>query len=181
MKQSDGGLAPSYNVQISADAAQSMIVAVEVTPEANDSAQLLPALERIEQRLKQKPQQIVADGGYTTREVIEQMAERQIDFLGNLGCDLTGSGRTAPYQLPPRAFLYDPETNRLRCPEAKLLLPQERRNKGPGARKRDGDGLPAKDGQCRSAEAIVVHVTGFSEDEIKAKEKTLTLKILSTL
>lgn len=52
MKQSDGGLAPSYNVQISADATQGIIVGVEVTPEASDSAQLLPALERIEQRLK---------------------------------------------------------------------------------------------------------------------------------
>jgi transposase len=132
MKQSDGGLAPSYNVQISADGAQGIIVAVEVTPEASDSAQLLPALERIEQRLQQKPQQVVADGGYTTYEVIEQLAERRVDFLGNLGCDLTGSGRTAPHQLPPRAFLHDLGTNRLRCPEGQLLFPQGRRNKGPG-------------------------------------------------
>jgi transposase len=133
MKQSDGGLAPSYNVQISADATQGIIVGVEVTPEASDSAQLLPALQRIEQRLKQKPQQIVADGGYTTCAAIQQMAERRVDFLGNLGRDLTGSGITAPHQLPPRAFLYDPETKRLRCPEGKLLLSQGRRNKGPGA------------------------------------------------
>lgn len=133
MKQSDGGLAPSYNVQISADATQGIIVGVEVTLEASDSAQLLPALERIEQRLKQRPQQIVADGGYTTCAAIQQMAERRVDFLGNLGRDLTGSGITAPHQLPPRAFLYDPETNRLRCPEGKLLLSQGRRNKGPGA------------------------------------------------
>jgi transposase len=133
MKQSDGGLAPSYNVQISADATQGIIVGVEVTPEASDSAQLLPALERIEQRLKQKPRQIVADGGYTTCAAIQQMAERRVDFLGNLGRDLTGSGITAPHQLPPRAFLYDPETKRLRCPEGKLLLSQGRRNKGPGA------------------------------------------------
>jgi len=126
MKQSDGGLAPSYNVQISTDAAQGMVVAVEVTTAASDSAQLLPALERIEQRLKQKPQQIVADGGYTTHEVIKQMAERQTDFLGNLGRDLKGSGRTAPHQLPPKAFLYDPETKRLRCPEGKWLGPQGR-------------------------------------------------------
>jgi transposase len=132
MKQSDGGLAPSYNVQISADAAQGIIVGVEVTLEASDSAQLLPAFERIEQRLKQRPQQIVADGGYTTCAAIQQMAERRVDFLGNLGRDLTGSGITAPHQLPPKDFLYNPETNRLRCPEGKLLLSQGRRNKGPG-------------------------------------------------
>ena len=132
MKQSDGGLAPSYNVQISTDAAQGMIVAVEVTTEASDSGQLLPALERIEQRFKQKPQQIVADGGYTTHEVIKQMAERETDFLGNLGRDLKGSGLTAPHQLPPTAFLYDPAVNRLRCPEGKWLGSQGRRNRKSG-------------------------------------------------
>lgn len=132
MKQSDGGLAPSYNVQVSADAAQGFIVSVEVTQEANDSAQLLPALESIEQRLQRKPQQMVADGGYTTHEVIEQMAVRQIDFLGNLGCALAGSGVTTPGRFPPKAFTYMPETNRYRCPEGKLLLPDGRRRKGPG-------------------------------------------------
>ena len=132
MKQPDGGLAPSYNVQVSADAARGIIVDVEVTQEAYDSAQLLPAMERLEHRLGVKPQQVVADGGYTTHAAIEQMAERRIDFLGNLGQELRASGRTAPHQLPPRAFIYEPETNRYRCPEGKSLRPQGRRNKGPG-------------------------------------------------
>ena len=132
MKQSDGGLAPSYNVQVSADATQGFIVGLEVTQEPNDSAELLPAVERIEQRLGRRPQQIVADGGYTTREAIQQMAERQIDFLGNLGRELAGSGVTTPGRLPPSAFAYQPGINRYRCPEDKLLLPQGRRNKGPG-------------------------------------------------
>ena len=102
MKQSDGGLAPSYNVQISADATQGIIVGVEVTPEASDGAQLLPALERIEQRLKQKPQQIVADGGYTTCAAIQQMAERRVDFLGNLGRDLAGAEWVSRWERRPR-------------------------------------------------------------------------------
>lgn len=37
MKQPDGGLAPSYNVQISSDAAYGIIVGVEVTRQANDA------------------------------------------------------------------------------------------------------------------------------------------------
>src|ERR1700682_2722597 len=57
MKQSDGGLALSYNAQISTDAAHGLIVGVAVTQEANDSAQLLPAVERIENQLKQTPEQ----------------------------------------------------------------------------------------------------------------------------
>jgi len=51
MKQSDGGLGLSYNAQISTDAANGLIVGAAVTQDANDSAQLLPAVDRLEQRL----------------------------------------------------------------------------------------------------------------------------------
>ncbi len=70
MKHPDQGFALSYNAQISTDAAHGLIVGVAVTQEANDMAQLLPALDRVEQRLGKKPQQMVADSGYTTREKI---------------------------------------------------------------------------------------------------------------
>jgi transposase len=52
MHQPDGGLALSYNAQISTDAAQGLIVGVAVTQEPNDSGQLLPAVDRLEQRLE---------------------------------------------------------------------------------------------------------------------------------
>lgn len=133
MKQPDGGLAPSYNVQVSADAAHGVIVDLEVSQQANDSAELLSAVERIEQRLGRTPQQMVADGGYTTRQAIEQMAERRIDFLGSLGRDLAGTGVTAPGRLPISAFEYVAEKNRYRCPEGKWLRPDGRRREGAGA------------------------------------------------
>jgi hypothetical protein len=128
MHQSDGGLALSYNAQISADAAQGLIVGVAVTQEANETGQLLPAVERIAERLQRKPEQMVADGGYTTRENIEKMARQEIDFLGSLGREKTPSGATAPQRLPPSAFVYQPESNRYVCPEGKLLRPQGRFN-----------------------------------------------------
>src|SRR6266849_6700463 len=128
MHHSDGGLALSYNAQISTDAAQGLIVGVAVTQAAEDSAQLLPAVDRIEQRLKETPQQMVADGGYTTRDNIEKMAKREIDFLGSMGREEMPSGVTAPNRLPPSAFVYQPETNRYVCPEGKLLRPQGRHN-----------------------------------------------------
>lgn len=79
MKQSDKGFALSYNAQISADAAHGLIVGVSVTDAANDCTQLLPAVDRLEQRLNKRPQQMVADRGYTTRENIEKMARREGD------------------------------------------------------------------------------------------------------
>lgn len=132
MKQPDGGLALSYNAQISTDAAQGLIVGVAVTQEANDSAQLLPAADRVEQRLKKKPQQLVADGGYTTRDNIEKLAGREIDFLGSMRWENVPSGASLPNRLPPSAFLYQPERNRYVCPEGKVLHPQGRRQKRPG-------------------------------------------------
>ena len=112
MHQSDGGLALSYNAQISADAAPGLIVGVAVTQEANDTGQLLPAVERSAERWQRKPEQMVGDAGYTTRAAIEEMAERKVDFLGSMPREEASTGRTAPQRLPPSAFLFQPETNR---------------------------------------------------------------------
>jgi transposase len=128
MHHSDGGLALSYNAQISTDAAHGLVVGVAVTQAAEDSAQLLPAVDRVEQRLNKKPRQMVADGSYTTRENIEKMAGREVDFVGSMGREEMPSGATVPNRLPPSAFLYQPETNRYLCPEGKLLRPQGRFN-----------------------------------------------------
>jgi transposase len=124
MHHADGGLSLSYNAQISADAANGLIVGVAVTQAANDSAELLPAVERIQERLEKTPQQMVADGGYSTRENIEKMAGREIDFLGSMRDEGIKSGATAPNRLPPDAFQYQPESNCYVCPEGKLLRPQ---------------------------------------------------------
>jgi transposase len=132
MKQTDGGLALSYNTQISTDAAHGIIVGLEVTQDANDSAQLVPAVERIEQRLRRKPRQMIADGGYTTRVAIEAMAQREVDFLGSMGREGTPSGATTPHRLPPSAFHYEPKTNRYVCPEGKWLRSDGRQRKESG-------------------------------------------------
>jgi hypothetical protein len=121
MKQPNGGLALSYNAQISSDAAQGLIVGVSVTQAANDWDQLLPALEQIDRRLQQQPKQIVADAGYTSRAIIEELAERKMDFLGSMPREDAHSGRTAPNRLPPSAFVYQPKTNRYLCPGEKFL------------------------------------------------------------
>jgi hypothetical protein len=83
MHPSDGGLALSYHAQIAAAAAHGLMVGVAVTQEANDTGQLLPAVERIAEGLQRKPEQRVADAGYTTGAAIEEMAERKVDFLGH--------------------------------------------------------------------------------------------------
>jgi transposase len=131
MHQSDGGLALSYNAQISADAAHGLIVGVAVTQEANDCLQLLPAVDRVEARLQKTPQQMVADKGYTTRETIEAMAERNIDFLGSM-IEENKRGRAVLERLPPSAFIYDRERDCFICPEGKPLGYEGRHTKKKG-------------------------------------------------
>jgi hypothetical protein len=82
---------------------------VAVTQAAEDSGQLLPAVDRVQERLKGKAQQLVADGGYTTRENIEQMAEGEIDFVGSMKWEGVPSGTSTPNRLPPSAFICDRE------------------------------------------------------------------------
>jgi transposase len=132
MHHSDGGLSLSYNAQISTDAAHGLIVGVAVTQAANDYGQLLPAVERIEERLEKEPQQMVADAGYTTRETIEDMAERKIDFLGSLTEKEKLSRAATMNCLPSSAFDYDHERDVYVCPEGKELAYDCRHTKTKG-------------------------------------------------
>jgi len=58
----------SYNAQISTAASHGLIVGVAVTQEADARAQLLPAVDRVEERLKKKPQQMWPTAATPTRD-----------------------------------------------------------------------------------------------------------------
>src|SRR5207245_1779949 len=53
-----GGFAPSYNVQICTDAANGIIVGVDVTQAGNDCDQLVNGVERVEANTGQTPEQV---------------------------------------------------------------------------------------------------------------------------
>lgn len=123
MKQGGGGYAPSHNLQLSTDAGHSLIVGVSVTQAANDEGQLPGALDEVKRNLGRLPQQVVADAGYTTRETILEMAERQIDFVGGT---VEGARRSRPGPGIDPAFRaavfdYEAERDRYLCPAGKEL------------------------------------------------------------
>ena len=64
-----------------------------------------PAEDRVAERLGKRPQQMVADGGYPTRENIEQLAGRAIDFLGSWRWENVPSGATTPNRVPPSGLV----------------------------------------------------------------------------
>jgi hypothetical protein len=126
MKHGDNAIVPSYNAQISTDAEQKVIVGAHLSQSSSDSASLVPSMEVVQENMGRKPQQAVADGGFTNRESIAGMRERGIDFIGSLGDQAArqaGAVKAAGIgeQFAPGFFIFQPETNTLQCPGGKRL------------------------------------------------------------
>jgi transposase len=125
MKQPNGGFGPSYNVQISTDAANGIIVAVDVTQAGNDCDQLIPAVEHIQANTGKIPQQLLTDGGYTMKNAnIEAMAEAGIELIGpvtenNSEASLKGRGIAPDFY--PDQFTRDEAADTMSCPAGKTL------------------------------------------------------------
>jgi transposase len=126
MKQSDGGWAPSYNVQTSTDAKQKILLAVSVTQEANDVEQLQPAIQQIEIHTGSKPKRVITDGGYTSRENVSAMASQQIEFVApwpDIAARQAGAlqRQGIDREFSSAAFIPVPEQKAVQCPAGKLL------------------------------------------------------------
>jgi len=198
MKQADGGSAPSYNVQVSTDAAHGLIVDIDATQAGSDYQQLTPAIQRIEQSMKRTPEQMVVDGGYISSHNLKEMAERGIDLVGPESENKSAAtnrrksykyyGVSAEYEASK--FIFDTQTNTYVCPQGKRLR-YDAKQESHGTRryrykasKLDCQTCPAK-GQCcprarlgRSIERseLLPEVAEFRQrmqtDEAKAIYKT---------
>jgi len=124
MKQSDGGYSPSYNVQISTDAAADLIIGVGVS-QRSDAEELMPALARIEENLGKTPQQVVVDGGFTNWENVVALDASGIDFIGSLTDHTRAAGRFEQRGVEeafrPEQFAYDEQSDTYTCPAGKTL------------------------------------------------------------
>ncbi len=126
MKQGDGGYGPSYNAQISTDSAAGVIVGADVTQAASDYDQLIPAMDRIKDTVGQDPEQVVTDGGFTSRENIIAMEQRGVDYIGSMGNGVAQSAgqmdrRGVDPAFRPHAFTYDQVRDIYHCPAGKTL------------------------------------------------------------
>jgi transposase len=141
MKQAQGAVGPAYNVQISTDAQQRIIVGVGVSQAATDTAELEPAVERIEANLEQQPEQMVVDGGFTHQGMVEAMEHRGIDLIGSLTdrqavTEAKLRQRGVASQYFPSAFTYDTEHNHYLCPAGKVLRYEGREQQNGNTRHR---------------------------------------------
>lgn len=84
MLHADGSWKPSHNVQVTTDGKEKVIVGIAVTQDGNDTQQLLPAVAAIEKRMGDKPDCVLADGGYVSRDNVEGMTEAEIELIAPL-------------------------------------------------------------------------------------------------
>jgi transposase len=122
----DGGTAPSYNVQISTDAEQKIIVGIDLTQSSSDSGSLPAAMEQVKETMGRYPDRVVADGGFTNQASITEMNRSPMDFYGSLveaevrqAAAMKAAGIDAAFG--PSAFPVQAEGNRLQCPAGKIL------------------------------------------------------------
>lgn len=97
MKMGDGSFKPAYNMQIKTAAEGTHVIGVSVTDCGSDRGLLGPALDEIKQRYGIKPQRMLADGGYTSRDDIERLHDEHITLF----CPLPRNTKGDP-SLPRR-------------------------------------------------------------------------------
>jgi len=126
MKHGDQAFGPAYNVQISTDAKNKVVVGMDLTQSSADAPALPPALEQVEQRTGELPKQVVVDGGYTSQDNILRAEAMQVDLIGSLANadkrtqNALKSSGIAP-EFGPAGFVQIAEANCLRCPAGKPL------------------------------------------------------------
>ncbi len=72
MQMSDGGFRPAHNVQFATTTDTKIIVGCDVINQGNDAGQMKPMIEQVQERLGDVPEQHIADGGFATKNNIEE-------------------------------------------------------------------------------------------------------------
>ena len=176
MKQSDGGFAPSYNVQLSTDSAAGIIVGVGVTQQGVDYEQLLSAVERIGENMGRAPEKMVVDEGYISRENVIGLAAAQVELIGSIAdgseqVEAQMRRRGVAEEFRPQAFRYDRERDVFLCPAGRELK-RDGQEVCPGvikqryrARAEDCRACPHRERCCPKAESKSRSVSRAEEDE----------------
>jgi transposase len=125
MKQPGGGFDLSYNLQISTDAHEKAIVALSLSPSANDQTLLEEAIDVMEETTG-LPDQLLVDQGFTARANILAADEKGIDLIGPMSPPTAGKATTLRMrgiteEFAPDKFFFEPERNGVICPKGKLL------------------------------------------------------------
>lgn len=137
--------APAYNLQTAVESETHLIVAHQVTNEANDQRQLQPMAEAASAALGQ-PVIGVADAGYANAEQFAQLQSQGITTFVAENRTVNNQGDGTLYDRS--AFKYDPERDCFTCPAGNLLQRKGEHEKNKlviyAAKAKDCGGCPQK-------------------------------------
>jgi transposase len=77
MKMADGGTRPAVNVQFATDTESQIITGADVTNSGSDMGQMGPMIDQHNDRYGQPPQDMLADGGFASRDDIDSASTAQ--------------------------------------------------------------------------------------------------------
>ena len=96
MKGGGGGYHPSFNVQLATEEKTGLILEAKVTTSAADNHQLVPMLDAIEERLGERPKEMLVDAGYVHFESVDAVAERDVELFMSLDSMATKNSKGKP-------------------------------------------------------------------------------------
>jgi len=126
MKRPGGGFEPSYNLQLSTDSAQGIVIGLEVNQSGADSPHLVKAIERVQATFGKMPCEIVADAAYTSAENIVAL-HGKVKLIGpvQVASEARHCGARTKAGIAKEFshdhFVFEPALRAYRCPEGKLL------------------------------------------------------------
>jgi len=85
MKRAGGGFDYGYNAHAAIDDQAHIIVAAELTNNAADSDRLAPLLDAVKNSAGELPQQLLADAGFRSEAVFEQLKDTPVELIVALG------------------------------------------------------------------------------------------------
>jgi transposase len=110
--KTSSGIQLCYNAQIAVDSKSGLVLACEVSQDANDSSLLNPMMDEIEEMVGLKPDTTVADSGYCSAEQVALATEQKRKI--SLGM----RNRAPKADEPFHSWLFErnEEANELECP-----------------------------------------------------------------
>lgn len=126
MRQSNGGYGPSYNVQLTTDSEEKIVVGVRISQSSSDFCELQESIEQAEENTGRAPKQVVVDGGYISAANIISLDEKHVELIGPLpdnDAKTAGLARTRALDpaFLPQQFSYDSNLNVYICPLGETL------------------------------------------------------------
>lgn len=116
MMKTSGGGRLGFNAQAVADSDSGMIVAADVSTDANDERQLTPMLDQVNANIGRVADQTVADAGYDAAESLAKAEQRGYPVIVASKVDADGVG---PYHSS--RFRFDAERDVVICPREEEL------------------------------------------------------------